>query len=51
MSADAPDFSVFLDLMAGVSSRHERLIGDIGPVIGSHAGPGAIGVAWVREAS
>jgi DegV family protein with EDD domain len=50
MSADAPDFSRFLDLMAGVSSRYERLVGDIGPVIGAHAGPGAIGVAWVREA-
>jgi DegV family protein with EDD domain len=50
INADAADFSVFLDLMAGVGSRHERLIGDIGPVIGTHAGPGAIGVAWVREA-
>jgi DegV family protein with EDD domain len=50
MSADATDFSSFLDLMAGVASTHERLIGDIGPVIGTHAGPGAIGLAWVREA-
>jgi DegV family protein with EDD domain len=50
ISADAPDFSKFLELMAGVQSRHERLIGDIGPVIGSHAGPGTVGVAWVREA-
>ena len=50
MSADATDFSSFLDLMAGARSRHERLIGEIGPVIGTHAGPGAIGVAWVREA-
>lgn len=49
MNADAPDFSRFLDLMAGVSAGHERLVGDIGPVIGTHAGPGAIGVAWVRE--
>ncbi len=39
MSADAPDFSKFLDLMAGVSSRHERLIGEIGPVIGTRRGP------------
>ncbi len=50
MSGDATDFSSFLDLMAGVRSSHERIIGDIGPVIGTHAGPGAIGVAWVREA-
>ena len=50
LNADAGDFSSFLDLVADVRSRHERLIGDIGPVIGTHAGPGAIGVAWVREA-
>jgi DegV family protein with EDD domain len=50
MSAAATDFSAFLDLMADVQSRHERLIGEIGPVIGTHAGPGAIGLAWIREA-
>jgi len=49
MSADAPDIGAFLDLMAGVTSRHPRLVGDVGPVIGTHAGPGAIGVAWLRE--
>jgi DegV family protein with EDD domain len=50
LSADAPDFSKFLDMMAGVNSSHGRLIADIGPVIGAHAGPGTVGVAWVREA-
>ena len=50
MSAAATDFSAFIDLMADVQSRYERLIGEIGPVIGTHAGPGAIGLAWIREA-
>jgi DegV family protein with EDD domain len=50
MSAAASDFSTFLDLVADIQSRHERLIADIGPVIGTHAGPGAIGLAWIREA-
>lgn len=45
--ADAPDFDAFLDLLADIPSAHPRLVGDIGPVIGTHAGPGAVGVAWL----
>lgn len=47
MSADAPDFDEFVGLVADLSSVHPRFAGDIGPVIGTHAGPGAVGVAWV----
>ena len=43
-SADAPDLDEFLGLLEGVQPT---LVGDIGPVIGTHAGPGAIGVAWI----
>jgi DegV family protein with EDD domain len=50
ISADAADFDEFIDLLADVPSVHPRLVGDIGPVIGTHAGPGAIGVAWVTVA-
>lgn len=46
-SADAPDFDEFLGMLSGVSSREAMLVGDIGPVIGTHAGPGAMGVAWL----
>jgi DegV family protein with EDD domain len=49
MNADATDFAGFLELVQDVRSTHPRLVGDIGPVIGTHAGPGAIGLAWVRE--
>ena len=49
MNADATDFAGFLELVQDVGSEHPRLVGDIGPVIGTHAGPGAIGLAWVRE--
>lgn len=45
--ADAPDFDAFVGLVAGVESAAPRLTGDIGPVIGTHAGPGAVGVAWL----
>jgi DegV family protein with EDD domain len=46
-SAAAPDLDQFLELLDGVEPRCPRLVGDIGPVIGTHAGPGAIGVVWV----
>lgn len=44
---DASDLDVLLDLLADVTPTHPLLIGDIGPVIGTHAGPGAVGAAWL----
>jgi DegV family protein with EDD domain len=49
MNADAVDLAGFVDLLADVPSAHPRVVGDIGPVIGTHAGRGAIGVAWARK--
>ena len=49
VSAQAPDFGEFLGLLADVCSTRPRVVGEIGPVIGTHAGPGTIGVAWVTE--
>ena len=47
-SADARDLDVFLAMLAEVKpTEGETLLGDVGPVIGTHAGPGAIGVAWM----
>jgi DegV family protein with EDD domain len=45
--ADAPDLDQFLDLLDGVRPTERMLLGDVGPVIGTHAGRGAIGVAWL----
>jgi fatty acid-binding protein DegV len=45
--ADASDFNQFLDMLDGVRPSERLLLGDIGPVIGTHAGPGAVGVAWL----
>jgi DegV family protein with EDD domain len=47
MGADAPDLDGFLAMLEGVHPSDKVLIGDIGPVIGTHAGPGAIGVTWL----
>jgi fatty acid kinase fatty acid binding subunit len=49
--ADAPDMDAFLTLLAGITPQNPVLMGDIGPVIGTHAGPGAVGAAWIAEAS
>jgi DegV family protein with EDD domain len=45
--ADAPDMDDFLDRLSGVTPTERMFVGDVGPVIGTHAGPGAIGVAWL----
>ncbi len=45
--ADASDLDEFLAMVADVDPAEPLLVGDIGPVIGTHAGPGAIGVAWL----
>ena len=47
MGAEAADFDQFVELIADVSPEKPRILGDIGPTVGTHAGPGAIGVAWV----
>lgn len=49
LDAQAPDFGEFLGLLGDVGSAKPRMVGEIGPVIGTHAGPGTIGVAWVTE--
>jgi DegV family protein with EDD domain len=45
--ADAPDMDDFLAMLDGVHPTEKVLVGEVGPVIGTHAGPGAIGVAWI----
>jgi DegV family protein with EDD domain len=46
-AADAPDLDDFLAMLEGVHPSEKRLVVDVGPVLGTHAGPGAIGVAWM----
>jgi len=46
MHAQAPDLNEFLDLLSRTVPRDQILVGDVGPVIGTHAGPGAIGCAF-----
>jgi DegV family protein with EDD domain len=42
----APDLNQLLDMLASTVPRDNILVGDIGPVIGTHAGPRTIGVIY-----
>ncbi|MGH9030308.1 MAG: DegV family protein, partial [Acidimicrobiales bacterium] len=42
----AKDIDEVLEIVAKADSEHELVVTDLGPVIGSHAGPGTIGVCF-----
>jgi DegV family protein with EDD domain len=44
----APDLEEFLDALSAVIDRDRIIVSDVGAVIGTHAGPRAIGVAMIR---
>ncbi len=43
----ASDIDPFLALLSDVKSEHPLLVCDLGPVVGTHTGPGTIGVCMV----
>jgi len=45
----APDLEPFLALAAQIPSDHPLVVSDIGPTVGTHAGPGIIGLCWVSR--
>ena len=46
LHGDARDIDEFLDLIDDVAPRDKIVIGAVGPVIGTHAGPGVLGVTY-----
>jgi DegV family protein with EDD domain len=46
MHGDAPDLDEFIELLEPLVPREKMVVGDIGAVIGAHAGPRVIGVAY-----
>jgi DegV family protein with EDD domain len=46
LSADT-DIHEFLSTLKDIRPIDNVLVGEVGPVIGTHSGPGAIGVAWI----
>lgn len=53
MHAEAPDIEAFIEsLCSGLGiGRDQILLGDIGSVVGTHTGPGVIGIAYEETAS
>lgn len=50
VSGAAPDVDVVIDKIKQLDSSTPLILGDVGPVVGTHAGPGVIGVCWIRRA-
>jgi DegV family protein with EDD domain len=46
LHGNAPDLDELLDLLEPLASQDEIVVGQIGPVIGTHAGPRVIGVTF-----
>ncbi len=46
MHGGAPDVDELLDLLAPVVPRDQIVVGEVGPVIGTHAGPRVLGVTF-----
>lgn len=46
LEGNAPDVDALLTLLEPLSPRDEIVVGQVGPVIGTHAGPGVIGVTF-----
>ena len=46
MHGDAPDIDELLDLLGAVYPREDIIVGQIGAVIGTHAGPRVVGVTF-----
>jgi fatty acid-binding protein DegV len=53
MHGDAADIDAFLEKLCTAlgRSRDELLVGDVGSVVGTHTGPGVIGLAWEEAGS
>ena len=46
-SGAATDLDDCLALLADIPCEHPVVISDLGPVVGTHAGPGTIGLCWI----
>jgi DegV family protein with EDD domain len=49
MHAEAPDVSDLLSRLDDIVSRDDIVVADVGAAIGTHAGPGCMGVVTVKS--
>jgi len=45
--AEASDLDVVLNQLKGIETEHELFVVPLGPVVGTHAGPGTIGICYI----
>jgi DegV family protein with EDD domain len=45
----ATDIDEFLPMLDGVQLEHPLVVTDLGPVVGTHAGPGTVGLCFVTQ--
>jgi DegV family protein with EDD domain len=46
---DAKDLDVVVQRLADLDVTHPTIVSEIGPVVGTHAGPGIVGVCWITR--
>jgi DegV family protein with EDD domain len=46
---DADDLDVVVERLNGVDTVHPMIVTEIGPVVGTHGGPGVVGVCWLPK--
>jgi fatty acid-binding protein DegV len=47
LHAQAPDVAEFIAMLEPILPASDIVVGEIGPVVGVHAGPATIGVTWL----
>ena len=46
----ATDIDVFMEMVSDVKSEHPLVLVDLGPVVGTHTGPGTVGLCFIKPA-
>jgi len=46
---DADDLGIVVERLKGIDTAHPMIVTEIGPVVGTHAGPGIVGVCWLTR--
>jgi len=49
MDGACADRNVLEGLVADIATQHPLVLADIGPTVGTHGGPGIIGLAWIES--
>jgi DegV family protein with EDD domain len=45
---NASDVQILVDMLKDIPTAHPLIVGDIGSTVGTHGGPGIVGLAWVQ---